>query len=60
MQVRIDCPACGGVHVFDMPEGVIYMTCARTGLSVKVKLTGTGDPKATLEEQEAGSEAEEE
>lgn len=43
-----------------MPEGVIYMTCARTGLSVKVKLTGTGDPKATLEEQEAGSEAEEE
>lgn len=59
MQVRIDCPACGGVHVFDMPEGTIFMTCSRTGRAVQVRLTGTGDPKATLVEQEETAEADE-
>lgn len=53
MQVRIECPACGSQHVFDMPEGTIHMTCAKTGKTIEVRLTAGGDAKPRLVEAPA-------
>lgn len=48
MQVRFECPACSGSHVFDMPETTIHMTCARSGKVLKLKLTTGGDVKSEV------------
>lgn len=48
MQVRFECPACGGSHVFDMPETTIHMTCGTTGKTVKLRLTAGGDVKSEV------------
>ncbi len=48
MQVRCECPACGGNHVFHMPEGTIHMTCSATGRTIEVRCTPGGDCKARL------------
>lgn len=48
MQVRVECPACGGNHVFDMPEGTVHMTCSRTHRVIECRLTPGGDVKTRL------------
>ncbi len=48
MLVRFDCPACGGSHVFDMPETTIHMTCATTAKTIQLRLTAGGDVRTAL------------
>ncbi len=48
MQVRFECPACNGTHVFDMPETTIHMTCAKTGKVLQLRLTSGGDVRPTV------------
>ncbi len=48
MQVRFECPACHGTHVFDMPETTIHMTCAQTGQVLELRLTAGGDVKSAV------------
>lgn len=52
MQVRFECPACGGHHWFDMPETTIYMTCSRTRKVLQLRLTGGGDVRAAIVDPE--------
>lgn len=58
MQVRVDCPACGAVHVFDMPEGTVHMTCSRTHRVLECRLTPGGDVKTRLLDAQAAGEEE--
>lgn len=48
MQVRFECPACHGTHVFDMPETTIHMTCASTGQTLELRLTAGGDVRTAV------------
>jgi hypothetical protein len=48
MQVRFECPACKGSHVFDMPETTVHMTCAKTGKVLELRLTTGGDVKSKV------------
>lgn len=48
MQVRFKCPACGGSHVFDMPETTIHMVCGTTHRTLQLRLTAGGDVKAAI------------
>lgn len=62
MQVRFQCPACKGAHVFDMPETTIHMTCGKTGKSLELRLGVGGDVKARVigqdEDEDTGTEDE--
>ena len=51
MQVRVECPACGGEHVFHMPEGTIHMTCSVTGKIIELRCTPGGDCRVRLVEE---------
>ena len=52
MQIRFKCPACGGHHVFDMPETTIHVTCATTAKVVELRVTAGGDVKSRVVEPE--------
>lgn len=58
MQVRFQCPACGGSHVFDMPETTVYMTCGRTRKTLQLRLTTGGDVRVAVVGEGAAQEAE--
>jgi len=48
MLTRFKCPACGGHHVYDMPETTVFATCSRTGKALQLKLGIGGDVKAAI------------
>ena len=52
MQIRFKCPACEQQHVMSMPESaVIHMTCARSGATIKIRLTNGLDVKSEVVDQ---------
>jgi len=56
MWIRFLCPACKQTHQFDMPETTIHMTCATTGKTIEIRVTGGGDVKSKVIEQDHKTE----
>ncbi len=48
MLVRFDCPSCGRSHSFDSPETTVHLTCGTTGVPLRLRVTSSGEVKASI------------